>query len=56
MNKQNKSKFIDTENKLVVTTGESGWGAGERGEVRHLYGWSLDFWGDHFVVYTDVES
>ena len=30
-NKQTKNKFIDTENRLLVASGE-GWGLGEMGE------------------------
>ena len=32
MNKQNRNRLIDTENKLVVSRGERGWGMGEIGE------------------------
>ena len=32
MNKQNKAKVINTENRSVVTRAEGGWGLGEKGE------------------------
>ena len=38
MNKQNKNKLIDTENRLVVTRGEQVWGEGEMGNGGQLYG------------------
>ena len=37
-NEQTKHKLIDTENRLVVTRGERGWGVGEIGEGGQLYG------------------
>lgn len=40
----------------MINRGEGGWG-GEMGEGGQRYGnggW-LDFGGDHFVVYTNVE-
>ena len=36
--KQNKSKFIYTENKLVVTSGEGGLRVDEMGEGRQMHG------------------
>ena len=55
MNKQNKSKLIDTENRLVVTRGEQGWGAGKMSRGGQLYddGWNSTFGGDCFVLHTN---
>ena len=36
--KQNKNKLIDTENRLLVTRREGGWGEGEMGEGDKMYG------------------
>ena len=55
--KQNKNKHIDTENRLVVTRGEKGWGEGKTGKGGQLCGdgWNLDICGEHIVVYTEAE-
>ena len=40
----NKNRHIDTENRVMVTTGENG--EGKMGEGEQLYGdrWKLNFW------------
>ena len=46
MNKQNKNKLIDTENRFVVTREVWRGGMGKMGEEGQLYsdGWLLDLW------------
>ena len=46
-----KQKLIDTENRSMVNRGE-GFGRWGKGAV---VWWRIDFWGDQFVLYTDVE-
>ena len=31
------SKYMDKENRLVVTSGDEGWGVGERDKGAHMY-------------------
>ena len=57
MNHQNKTRFIDTENKLEIIRGEGGWGWWVKWAKGVIYMVMDDNWtycGDQFVVYTDI--
>ena len=32
------NKYMDTENRIVITRGEGGWGVGKRDKVTYMYG------------------
>ena len=55
--KQNKDQHIDTENRLVVTRGERGWGRAKwvKGVNSMVTDGNYTFGGEHTVVYTEVK-
>ena len=51
MNKPNKNKHVDAENRVVVTRGEKGQREGELDKGDQPKG---DGWQQSFVIYTEV--